>query len=338
MNVVPRAGHLALLLLMVGVAACGRPTSPNLATTDRFAILAPASASSDLVRMFTPEGQAEWAEARSRLRGFQFYQQSLRTVCPTCGTNTVSRLLNAMPEGAFRFLASREIQIGVEAGAVKEHTCDGRRLADVVIQDIGPVYASGGHVTFIAMDEPFTAALQARTPSSFGRCNFDIDRTAVEVAAFVNGVKRVYPAIRVGLIEPYPYFTVDELMTFVRVLEDNVGVDLPFFRLDYDLRHRLNVDANSITDLKKLRSFLSGRGIEFELIVTGYDGRTDAASVASAMALAYEVSGAVGKPHAVVFQDWSTDRLGLGTTAVNLPEREVGSLTWLVNNGIGVFR
>lgn len=331
--------HVATALCAVVIgAACGRPTSPGTVTPDRFAILAPASASSDLTRMFTTEGQTEWTEARSLLRGFQFYQQSLRTVCPTCGANTVSRLLGAVPEGAFRFLTSRQIQIGVEAGAVKEHTCDGRRLADVVLQDIAPVYASGGHVTFIAMDEPFTAALTARTPSPFGRCNFDIDRTAVEVAAFVNGVKRVYPAIRVGLIEPYPYFTVDELMTFIRVLEDNVGVDLPFFRLDYDLRHRLNVDANSVTDLKTLRDFLAKRGIEFELIVTGYDGRTDAASVASAMALAYEVSGAVGKPHAVVFQDWSTDRLGLGTTAVNLPERQVGSLTWLVNNGIGVFR
>ena len=90
--------------------------------------------------------------------------------------------------------------------------------------------------------------------------------------------------------------------------------------------------------MKRLHGVLLGKGIDFEVIVTGYDGKTDAGAVASAMALAYEVSGAVGTPHAVVFQDWSADRLGGGSTAVNLPEKQVGSLTWLVNNGVDVFR
>ena len=56
------------------------------------------------------------------------------------------------------------------------------------------------------------------------------------------------------------------------------------------------------------------------------------------MALAYEVSGAVGTPHSVVFQDWSGDRQGVGSSAVNLPEDQVGSLAWLVNNGVTVFQ
>jgi hypothetical protein len=84
--------------------------------------------------------------------------------------------------------------------------------------------------------------------------------------------------------------------------------------------------------------FLDARQINFELIVTGYDGKTDAGAVASAMALAFEVNSAVGRPHAVVFQDWSADRQGVGSSAVNLPEHQVGSLTWLLNNGLDVFR
>jgi hypothetical protein len=320
------------------LSACGRPTSPVQPPADRFAILAPASNSTDLARMFEPAGHAEWTQTRSRLRAFQFYQQSLRNSCATCGANSVARLLTAVPEGAFSYLADHDIQIGVEAGAVKEHTCDGRELANVAIADIAPVYSSGSHVTFIAMDEPFTAALPVRGMSPFGRCNFSIDDAVVQVDAFMNRVREAHPAMRFGLIEPYPYFTVDEIITFIRALEDNERVGLAFFRLDYDVRHRFNVDSNSAQDLKRLRDFLAGRNIEFEVIVTGYDGRTDAASVASAMALAYEVSGAIGRPHAVVFQDWSSDRLGLGTEAVNLPESAVGSLTWLLNNGIGVFR
>jgi hypothetical protein len=159
----------------------------------------------------------------------------------------------------------------------------------------------------------------------------------IQVKAFADTVHAVYPAIRIGLIEPYPYFTAEDLTTFVVALE-NAGVRLPFFRLDFDLRHRRNTDSNSNADLKRLRSFLAGRGIDFEFIVTGYDGKTDAGAVASAMALAYEVSGAVGQPHGVVFQDWSSDRSGAGSTAMNLPESQVGSLSWLVNNGVGVFR
>ena len=326
---------IAGLLALVG---CGRPTSPGQPPADRFAILAPASNSADLARMFEPGAHGQWTQARSRLRAFQFYQQSLRNSCTTCGGNNVSRLLNALPEGAFRYLEDHDIQIGVEAGAVKEHTCDGRQLASVVMADMTPIYSSGSHVTFIAMDEPFTAALPVRGQSPFGRCNLSIDDTVVQVAAFINHVRASYPAMRFGLIEPYPYFTVDEITTFIRALEDNERVGLSFFRLDYDVRHRFNVDTNSVQDLKRLRDFLAGRNIEFEVIVTGYDGRTDATSVASAMALAYEVSGAIGRPHAVVFQDWSSDRLGLGTEAVNLPEDSVGSLTWLLNNALGVFR
>lgn len=330
--------HFAFLLfLLVAVSACGRPTSPTASSADRFAILAPASASSDLARMFTDAGAAEWTEARGQLRGFQFYQQSLREFCPTCGPNSVSRLMQSRPEGAFAWLTSQGLQIGVEAGSVKEHTCDGRELGRVVVRDIGPIYATGSHVTFIAMDEPFTAALPVSQASVLARCEFSIDQTVVEVKSFIDTVHATYPAIRIGLIEPYPFFTVDEITTFIVALE-NAGVRVPFFRLDFDLRHRRNADANSNADLKRLRSFLSGRGIDFELIVTGYDGRTDASAVASAMALAYEVSGAVGLPHAVVFQDWSSDRLGVGTSALNLPERQVGSLTWLVNNGLDVFR
>jgi hypothetical protein len=328
---------IALGLLLAGTA-CGRPTDPGVTSVDRFAVLAPASASGDLVTMFEPGGHAQWSQARSRLRGFQFYQQSLRTSCPTCGDNNVTRLLNALPGGAFRFLTEQGIQIGIEAGAVKEHTCDGRELGRVFVEDVAPIYSSGAHVTHLAMDEPFTAALPVRGESPFGRCDLSVDDTVVQVAAFMNRVRASHPQIRIGLIEPYPYFTMEEIITFIAALEDNERAGLAFFRLDYDVRHRFNVDTNTPADLKRLRNFLADRRIEFEVIVTGYDGRTDASSVASAMALAYEVSGAVGRPHAVVFQDWSADRLGLSTSAVNLPEQQVGSLTWLVNNGLGIFR
>jgi hypothetical protein len=330
--------QLLLTLAVVVVVSCGRPTSPGTPPADRFAVLAPASNSADLATMFEPGGQAQWSQARSRLRAFQFYQQSLRPACASCGANSVSRLLGAVSEGPFRYLTEQGIQIGVEAGAVKEHTCDGRELGRVLLQDLSPIYATGAHVTYVAMDEPFTAALPVRGESPFGRCNFTIDQTVVQVDAFMDTLRAGYPDIRIGLIEPYPYFTVDEIMTFVRALEENERVGLAFFRLDYDVRHRYNADANSRNDLLRLRDFLASRRVEFEVIVTGYDGRTDAASVASAMALAYEISGVVGRPHTVVFQDWSADRLGLGTSAVNLPEQQVGSLTWLVNNGLGVFR
>lgn len=299
--------------------------------------MAPASASLDLAAMFTESGAAEWAQARGRLRGFQFYQQVLRRFCQTCGPNNGARLVDARPGGAFAWLSDQDIQIGVEAGAVKEHTCDGRELGNVVINDMRVVYNSGSHVTYIAMDEPFTAALPYRAGGTRAHCDFSVDQTVVEVKAFIDRVHSVYPLIRVGLIEPYPYFSVDDITLFIVGLE-NVDVRLPFFRLDFDLRHRRNVDANATNDLKRLRGFLDSRGIDFELIVTGYDGKTDAGAVASAMALAYEVSGAVGTPHSVVFQDWSVDRQGGGSSAVNLPEQQVGSLAWLVNNGVTVFR
>lgn len=332
-----KALQLLGILVVAASVACGRPTEPSATAVDRFAIMAPASASADLGTMFTEAGAADWADARGKLRAFQFYQQSLRSFCATCGPNNLSRFLDARPAGAFAWLAAQGIQIGVEAGAVKEHTCDGRELGRVVIDDMQPIYGSGGHVTFIAMDEPFTAALPVAEAGAAARCNFSIDQTVREVKNFVDTVHATYPAIRIGLIEPYPFFTVDDIALYIVAL-NNAGVDLPFFRLDLDLRHRRNEDTNSSADLKRLRDFLSNRRIDFEVIVTGYDGKTDAGAVASAMALAYEVQGAIGRPHGVAFQDWSADRNGTGTSAVNLPERQVGSLAWLVNNGVDVFR
>ena len=328
---------LCLTVCLAAAVACGRATGPSEIPPERFAILAPASASADLGLMFTEAGAAQWVQARSRARGFQFYQQSLRNYCPTCGGNSLQGLVTARVEGPFRWLSEQGIQIGVEAGAVKEHTCDGVELARVVMEDMAPVYSTGGHVTFIAMDEPFTAALPAQEVSSLSRCEFTVDRTVIEIKRFVDTVHQRYPAIRIGLIEPYPYFTVDNIISFVGALK-NAGVTLPFFRLDFDMRQRRNSDANASADLRRLRSLLDNERIDFEVIVTGYDGKTDAGAVASAMALAYEVSGAVGKPNAVVFQDWSSDRIGGGSAAVNLPEHQVGSLTWLVNKGVEVFR
>lgn len=323
------------LALIIPVAACGRPTEPGAVPQDRFAILAPASASADFSSMFSPAAHGQWSTARSRLRAFQFYQQSLRPSCATCGPNSVSTLLNALPGGAFRFLKDQGIQIGVEAGAVKEHTCDGRQMARVFLDDVAPIYVSGASVTYVAMDSPFLAALPVRAPSPIGRCDFSINEAVVHVAAFIRTVREALPGLRVGLIEPYPYFTMDEIMTFVRALGDNEGVGLSFFRLDYDMRHRFNVDSNTPADLKRLTAFLADRRIDFEVIVTGYDGRTDAPAVASALALAYEVNGAVGRPSAVAFQDFSGDG---GISSVNLPEQQTGALTWLVNNGVSVFR
>ena len=173
--------------------------------------------------------------------------------------------------------------------------------------------------------------------SALSRCEFSIDRAVIEVKAFIDRVHRTHPNIRIGLIEPYPYFTVDQIITFIGALK-NAGVQLPFFRLDYDMRHRRNTDSNVRADLRRLRTMLDQERIEFEVIVTGYDGKTDSGAVASAMALAHEVNGAVGRPYSVVFQDWSSDRSGTGTSAVNLPETQVGSLTWLLNNGVEVFR
>lgn len=324
-------------VLLAAATACSRVTGPSETAAERFTILAPASASADLGLMFTDAGADQWVQARSKLRALQFYQQNLRNSCPTCGGNTLGGLMASRTGGPFSWLAAQGIQIGVEAGAVKEHTCDGRELGRVVLEDMEPVYAAGGHVAFIAMDEPFTAALPAPEASSLARCEFSIDRTVIEVKAFADAVHARHPAIRIGLIEPYPYFPMDDIITFISALE-NAGVQLPFFRLDYDMRHRRNTDSNAPADLKKLRSALASRDIDFELIVTGYGGRTDAGAVASAMALAYEVSAAVGRPHAVAFQDWSADRFGGGSTAVNLPEAQVGSLTWLLNNGVEVFR
>ncbi len=164
----------------------------------------PNLASRDMLRLFS--NPTEWFRARSRINVFKFYiQQTFTNGCGDCGDNTFTNLAKAGNGGAFNWLNSNNIKIGLEAGVVKDWNC-GRNPVDAVsgvLQAVGNIQGAGGRVSYIAMDEPYVSVKEW--------CKQSIDTASEHVAYFVREVNRRHPGIAVGLIEPYPFFSVKEI-------------------------------------------------------------------------------------------------------------------------------
>lgn len=287
----------------------------------------PNLASRDMLKLFS--SPMEWFRARSHIDVFKFYVQQIVGECRDCGDNTFTNLARAGNEGAFRWLNLNNVRIGIEAGAIKDWNC-GREPADavsIVLQAIENVHRTGGKVSYIAMDEPYVSVREW--------CKQSTDTASDHVAYFVKEVNRRYPGVAIGLVEPYPSFSVKEIKSFISNLE-NHGVKLPFFHLDM---HREGALANNniSRNLRELESFCRERSISFGVIIWGDNGLSNQQYFNGAMFTAQTVRAAIGAPDHIIFQSWSESAVGDRMFPDNLPEDSPMTLTWIVNEILSYF-
>ncbi len=296
--------------------------SPNMGSTDHVELFADPDA---------------WTPERELIDVFHFHSQVLfPDPCSICGQNALDAFAEA---DAFEQLHDWGVTIGVGVGAVYEDGCDGaanfHRDAGVVIQN---VEANGGAVGFLVMDEPL---LHGGSKPVAGSCDYASTRTAVEVAAFVSAVRTARPGITVGLVEPYPHFSAQELQEWVVELERN-GVALPFFQLDVDTE-RVRVDGSDVAaDLRSLRDFCEARGIAFGVILTSNWTEADSNRTyyKSTMDWLRTVQAAIGKPPHVIFQSWQGPApSGDHEVPVNLARNDPDGFSHLalLREGLDVF-
>ena len=234
-----------------------------------------------------------------------------------CRPNTYDALVRA---GAFRKLTSWKIKTALEAGSVKEFWCttDSSGMEASIrstLEAVTAIEAVGGQLAYLAMDEPWV--------SGRGRvCGGPaLEPTADRVATYMSAVARARPALKVGLIEAYPFSSAEAIETMVQLMRAR-GVPPAFLHMDVDW-HRLDPDEFA-RDMKRLQGFAGSLNMPFGIIIVGYNGEADAL-------YAFDVGGLTGlladtfqtwdaMPQQIIFQSWVVTSTGQFITPSNLPE------------------
>ena len=288
----------------------------------------------DLLELFrSPDA---WPRARNSVKVMQFYGQQLSSTepgqCSSCNDNL---LPNLAAVDAFAKLDQWGIGIAIELGSLKHHTCDAEAAAQYASSVIGNVEAAGGKVRYIAMDEPYAGGAQVVNGQS---CHLNMQQSAAQTAQFIKRLAELHPDVKVGDIEPYPFFRTGQLQAWLQELANN-GVTPAFFHLDVDRNHAKNLNADVPGDLRALKAYAAGRGIPFGVIFWGMEieiGNTnpspDKAFYDSVMKWARTTQAAIGRPDHSIFQSWARLSDGRNVVPNNLTEGGYG-LTRAVNDG-----
>lgn len=334
-----RPSALAVFVLLAVVTAdsrgVARTDAINPFRPDRI-WFAPAPGSLDLLRLF--ESPEEWPRARFRMDVFKFYHQhTLRDAPAIVGPNRYDALVRA---DAFRTLMRWGKRIALEAGSVKEFFCtpddSGMRASvDNTIQGLEAVRAAGGEISYLAMDEPFLAG---RSPRCGGPA---FEPTADRLRVYMSGVRGAFPGVRIGLIEPYPFFDPDGFETMLRLLRDR-GTLPAFVHVDAYLpalqpgRDAFGADMIRIADLA------AAHRLDFGIIIWGENGNSDTLYADDARKLAEAVGRTFRAwevmPDHLVFQSWAESSTGLFIAPTNLPETVRDTHTALLNDLYRAFR
>lgn len=273
--------------------------------------------SSDYMDLFT--ATAPWAQAAGRVHIFKMYS-SVFLLQHLAGSLTDEQL-----RIVFADLKRRNIALAVEHGPLYEdpappHCGTGiegfggsasLRLAQK-IRDLG------GVLEYLAMDEPFQHARDV--------CGWSAREIAMNAAASIAEIRKVFPNVKVGDIEVVPGSAAmpDWIVQYGQWMDawkEASGTALAFFHAD------INWGINYSAAVGQARALARERGIPFGVIYNGwYTDRSDAEWVNSGMRnyASVELGGEVAEQ--AVFQSWDhyPDRL--------LPETGASSFTRLINS------
>ncbi len=291
----------------------------------------PDFASADFINLFTQPDK--WPVARSKVRVFAWFNMQLDSTCAICGPNTLAALTAA---DAFKKLKDWGIIQAAPGAPVKPtvHFCTANNSAPLTIGKIKYIEDHGGDVGYVAMDEPLYGG-QATVNGI--TCGFSPSQSAIQTADFIKRVNAVYPDVKIGDAEPYPYFSFDQLKAWIEEIERQ-GVKLAFFQLDVNPSDRAYSEQAFKEGAVDFKLFLKNKGIPFGVIINhiGANNRTDQEYFEGAMNWAKVVKSAVGVTEQTIFQSWFP-RTGTGARdiPINLPENDqiVFSHTRLINDG-----
>jgi hypothetical protein len=199
---------------------------------------------------------------------------------------------------AFRKLKAWNIDVAVEAPAVKEWDCRAESTVAVTRDYLNNIRKAGGSPRFVTMDEPLL--------SGTSRCGLSLTETAIRTAGYALKLRSDPLPPEIGDIEPYPSVDLAQLKLWIETLGSS-GLTLAFFHLDIDLNDvDLNHPMDLVPDLRSLQTFQRQRGIPFGIIFwSGQDPEwSDATYGAQVMDFVRRVHHAIDRPDQAIFQSW----------------------------------
>lgn len=178
---------------------------------------------SDLQAMFQPG--APWTEAAKHVAVVKLMTQFVR--------GAPDGLLASL----FSDLARRNIRLAVEGLMLTGRSCgagiEGYDGPNAVADLAARVQRLGGDLAYVAMDEPLW---YGHHYSGANACHSPISEVAQDVATKITAMRRYFPNIQVGDIEPVGVPETSDWMAemteWVRAYHKAVGVPLPFFHAD----------------------------------------------------------------------------------------------------------
>ena len=334
----------------------------------------PAIGSPDMLQLFTDSTQ--WDSARSQVDVLQFLTHHVNS-WPCFGGLCDSNILENFAEvDAFLKLQDWGIDVAIEGAGILPQTpygipvdCEIEKQTAVqnafnwTADAINNIYANGGSVRYIAIDEPIRRWYSPIYPPTEGpECKTgDLEEIATMVADFITMMNNAAPFIDIGQIILYPELDVDGIKEYMIDLE-SMGINLAFVHLDV---HGLRIIDYAGTfygritleqakeDMLELKNFFQDRNIPFAPILIDlsftyqlyeYGDYTDEVYYAGAIDWINEVNDAIGLPNHLVFESWArpqysdTDIVRVNIP-INLPENDpaVFSHTRLINEALTIF-
>jgi|GEM_PF-2537897 len=303
------------------------------------------TSSPDYLDLFThPE---LWPKSRRKIDVFQMASWQVWRDC--------SHMVNTPPErrpwgnnlimvDAYNKLKAWKMRLSLGADAIKpHHDCTAEWGAQNIVGDINFLQNLGVQVDFIAIDESLVAAMDPK-----GRCHLSFEEAVERIAWWIQYVKTLYPNIKIGSIEAYPYFRaaysplVDPnehppslqrwMTTLDRTLKQR-GLKLDFFQLDVDMNYakRLEItDEEWQWEFQQVAKSARKRGIAFGMIINGNLGNCSNSCQCVSIAadwlarVHYRLDGYLDQ---LSFQSWDDNGF-----PVNLPESEICTHTGLIKN------
>jgi hypothetical protein len=200
------------------------------------------------------------------------------------------------------------IKLGLEVGAIKAWGQTGEKDFKAEQPIWQWIERSGGKIHAIAMDEPLCC------------CRKEIhqpdDYAVRETANYIAMVRKHYPQMLIGEIEPYPFIPLTEQMVWIEALEKRLAElqvrGLDFYRLDVNWVEFNVQSRGSWREVRKLEQYCRKRKLPFSLIywASGYPAlehrglADDAASYVSIMQQGYDYALVDGSPDQIVVQSW----------------------------------
>ncbi len=224
-------------------------------------------------------------------------------------------------------LQRRHISLALEISALTRKGDCGQKVEGygppgAVVSAVERIRQLGGDLKYIAMDGPLWSG---HVFSGVNSCHTPVSAIALDVAANVRAIKRVFPAVQIGDIEPAgradPPDWVDQILQWTKAYQDAAGEPLAF--LHFDVVWAGPWRQQLATLVPRLRA----AGIKVGVIYNGDpDDQSDLAwtSHAEQRFSTIEADPTITPDHAIL-QTWMLHPSHM------LPETQPGTLTWLVN-------